>query len=79
MHSTISVAAMILGAAAIILGTVGVAACKTSSQLIDTKARSADDRLAFKWIHPPRQPSGWPTTPPGGWGGQTRRSPNQIW
>jgi hypothetical protein len=77
MHSTISVAAMILGAAAIIVGTVGVGACKTSSELIDTKMRSTDDR--FAWIHPSRQPSGWPTTPPGGWGGQNRRSPNQIW
>jgi hypothetical protein len=52
MQSTISIAAMILGAAAIVLGTVGIGACKTTSELIDTKVRSTDDRLAFRMIHP---------------------------
>ena len=62
MQSTISVAAMLLGATAIILGTVGIGACKSTSELsdtrIDTKAGSTDDRLAFRVIRPPRQPSG---------------------
>ena len=52
MQSTISVAAMLLGATAIILGTVGIGACKSASELgdtrIDTKAGSTDDRLAFE-------------------------------
>ena len=65
MHSTISVAAMILGAVAIILGTVGIGTCRTTSDLVDTKVRSSDDRLAFKL---PRQipvPRGWPGAAPG--------------
>jgi hypothetical protein len=70
MQSTISVAAMLLGATAIILGTVGIGACKSTSELsdtrIDTKAGSTDDRLAFRMIRPPRQPSGWPASPPVG-------------
>ena len=60
MQSTISIAAMLLGATAIVLGTMGIGACKSTSELsdtrIDTKARSTDDRLAFR-IRPPRQPS----------------------
>ena len=63
MHSTLSVAAMILGAAAIILGTVGVGTCKTTSErvdTIDTKVRSTDDRLAFRWVHLPRPTPGRP-------------------
>ena len=67
MQSTISVAAMLLGATAIILGTVGIGACKSTSELsdtrIDTKAGSTDDRLAFRVIRPPRQPSA-PVAPP---------------
>jgi hypothetical protein len=65
MQTTISVAAIILGAAAIILGTVGVGTCRTTSDLVDTKLRSSDDRLAFKM---PRQipiPRGWPGAAPG--------------
>ena len=70
MQSTISVAAMLLGATAIILGTVGIGACKSTSDLsdtrIDTKAGSTDDRLAFRVIRPPRQPNGAPVAPPVG-------------
>ena len=70
MQSTISVAAMLLGATAIILGTVGIGACKSTSDLgdtrIDTKAGSTDDRLAFRVIRPPRQPVGAPVAPPVG-------------
>jgi hypothetical protein len=70
MQSTISVAAMLLGATAIILGTVGIGACKSTSDLsdtrIDTKAGSTDDRLAFRVIRPPRQPIGAPVAPPVG-------------
>jgi hypothetical protein len=65
MQATISIAAMILGAAAIILGTVGVGACKTTSELIDTKVQSTDSRLAFGWTRPIRPSSGWPTAPRG--------------
>jgi hypothetical protein len=67
MQSTISVAAMLLGATAIILGTVGIGACKSASELsdtrLDTKAGSTDDRLAFRVIRPPRPPS-IPSIPP---------------
>jgi hypothetical protein len=65
MQTTISIAAIILGAAAIILGTVGIGTCRTTSDLVDTKVRSSDDRLAFKM---PRQipiPRGWPGAAPG--------------
>jgi hypothetical protein len=64
MYSTIPIAAMILGAAAIILGTVGVGARTTTSELIDTKVRSTDDRLALGWTRPIRPPSGRPVAPP---------------
>jgi len=61
---------MLLGATAIILGTVGIGACKSTSDLsdtrIDTKAGSTDDRLAFRVIRPPRQPIGAPVAPPVG-------------
>ena len=61
---------MLLGATAIILGTVGIGACKSTSELsdtrIDTKAGSTDDRLAFRVIRPPRQPNGTPVAPPFG-------------
>jgi len=88
MQSTISIAAMILGAAAIVLGTVGIGACKTTSELVDTKVRSTDDRLAFRMIHPThsapavrpaptvRPAPGWPTLPPPGQSGLGRV---QIW
>jgi hypothetical protein len=70
MQSTISVAAMLLGATAIILGTVGIGACKSAGELsdtrIDTKAGSTDDRLAFRVIRPPRQPNAAPVAPPVG-------------
>jgi hypothetical protein len=65
MQSTISIAAMILGSTAIILGTIGIAACRTTSDLVDTKLQSSDERLAFKM---PRQipiPRGWPGAAPG--------------
>ncbi|MGZ5900865.1 MAG: hypothetical protein ACXWK3_14095 [Reyranella sp.] len=65
MQTTISVAAIILGATAIILGTVGIGTCRTTSDLVDTQVRSSDDRLAFKM---PRQipiPRGWPGAAPG--------------
>jgi hypothetical protein len=65
MQTTISIAAMILGAAAIILGTVGIGTCRTTSDLVDTKVQASDDRLAFKM---PRQipiPRGWPGAAPG--------------
>jgi hypothetical protein len=66
MQTTISVAAMILGAAAIILGTVGIGTCRTTSDLIDTKVRSSDDdRLAFKMPRPIPIPRGWPGAAPG--------------
>ena len=59
---------MLLGATAIILGTVGIGACKSTSDLsdtrIDTKAGSTDDRLAFRVIRPPRQSIGAPVAPP---------------
>jgi hypothetical protein len=82
MQTTISVAAMILGAAAIVLGTVGIGACKTTSELIDTKVRTTDDRLAFRMIHPShpaptvRPAPGWPTLPLPGQSGLGRV---QIW
>jgi len=61
---------MLLGATAIILGTVGIGTCKSTSDLsdtrIDTKAGSTDDRLAFRVIRPPRQPIGAPVAPPVG-------------
>jgi hypothetical protein len=65
MQTTLSIAAMILGAAAIVLGTVGIGTCRTTSDLVDTKVRSGDDQLAFKM---PRQipiPRGWPGAAPG--------------
>ena len=65
MQTTISIAAIILGAAAIVLGTVGIGTCRTTSDLVDTKLRSSDDQLAFKM---PRQipiPRGWPGAAPG--------------
>jgi len=55
---------MILGAATIILGTVGVGARTTTSEVIDTKVRSTDDRLALGWTRPIRPPSGRPVAPP---------------
>ena len=64
MQTTISVAAMILGAAAIILGTVGIGTCRTTSDLVDTKVQTSEERLAF---HMPRQipiPRGWPGARP---------------
>ena len=58
MQTTISIAAIILGAAAIVLGTVGIGTCRTTSDLVDTKVRSSDDQLAFRMPradpHPPR-------------------------
>ena len=64
MHSIIPIAAMLLGAAAIILGTVSIGACHTTSAFIDTKARSTDDSLALGWTRPIRLPSGRPVAPP---------------
>ncbi len=52
------------GGSGIILGTVGVGACHTTSELIDTKVRSTDDRLALGWTRPIRPPSGRPVAPP---------------
>ena len=60
MQTTISVAAMILGAAAIVLGTVGIGTCRTTSDLVDTKVRSSGDQLAFKMPRPIPIPRGWP-------------------
>lgn len=65
MQTTISLAAIMLGAAAIILGTVGIGTCRTTSDLVDTKVQASDERLAFKM---PRQipiPRGWPGAAPG--------------
>jgi hypothetical protein len=65
MQTTISIAAMILGAAAIVLGTMGIGTCRTTSDLVDTKVQSSDERLAFRM---PRQipiPRGWPGAAPG--------------
>jgi hypothetical protein len=65
MHSIIPVAALLLGAVAIILGTVSVGACNTARELIDTQVRSTDDRLAFKLPRQIPAPRGWPVAPPG--------------
>ena len=64
MQTTISIAAMILGSAAIVLGTVGIGTCRTTSDLVDTKVQSSDERLAFRMPRQIPTPRGWPGAQP---------------